>query len=225
MTAGLRALSVALIATAALGVAGVPARTEGWYAEVDTSLGSFTIKLIPEQAPQTVAHFAAFAQGKMEYLDVFTGNKKKAPYYDGLKVHKTSFARRFEVGDPTGTGHGMAPVWVPPEPGVINFTRPYRVGMTAASLKRISGVMFFVSVVGEPYLNAAHNCLGEVVEGRDVVDRICVVKTDPKGRPLEPVVINRIAIVKSGNPPPLPEPVPYDPPVPAFGAGAEPANR
>jgi peptidyl-prolyl cis-trans isomerase A (cyclophilin A) len=212
MTTGLRALLAVAIATAALGTAGVPARTEGWYAEVDTSLGSFTIKLIPEQSPQTVAHFAAFAQGKMEWVDVFTGSKKKAPFYDGLKVHKTSFARRFEAGDPTGTGHGMPPVWVPSEPGMVNFSRPYRAGMTGASLKRISGVLFFVSVVAEPYLNASHNCFGEIVEGRDVVDRICVVKTDDKGHPLEPVVINHITIVKTGNPPPLPEPVAYDPP-------------
>ena len=226
MTAGARALLVGLAVAAATGVAGVPERAEGWYAEVETSLGSFTIKLIPEQAPQTVAHFAAFAQGKMEFVDLYTGNKKKAPFYDGLKVHKTSFARRFEAGDPTGTGHGMPPVWVPSEPGIINFSRPYRAGMTSASLKRNSGVMFFVSVVAEPSLNTSHNCIGEVVEGRDVVDRICVVKTDAKGRPTEPVVINHVAIVKSGNPPPLPEPVPYEPPVPALGVGASaPADR
>jgi peptidyl-prolyl cis-trans isomerase A (cyclophilin A) len=217
MTSGRRALLVLLVGLASLGAAPGPARPEGWYAEVETTLGSFTIHLIPEQSPQTVAHFAAFAQGKMEYVDPFTGTKKKAPFYDGMAIHKTSFARRFEAGDPTGTGHGMPPVWVPAEPGMINFTRPYRAGMTGASLKRISGVLFFVSIVSEPYLNGSHNCFGEIVEGRDVVDRICVVKTDSKGHPLEPVVIKHIAIVKSGNPPPLPEPVPYEPPVPVFG--------
>jgi peptidyl-prolyl cis-trans isomerase A (cyclophilin A) len=216
MTSGRRALLVLLVGLASLGAAPGPARPEGWYAEVETSLGSFTIRLIPEQAPQTVAHFAAFAQGKMEYVDPFTGNKKKAPFYDGMVIHKTSFARRFEAGDPTGTGHGMPPVWVPPEPGIINFAHPYRAGMTGASLKRISGVLFFVSIVAEPYLNASHNCFGEIVEGRDVVDRICVVKTDAKGHPLEPVTIRHIAIVKSGNPPPLPEPVAYEPPEPSF---------
>ena len=217
MTAVPRALLLALAAAMTTGATGGPQRPEGWYAEVDTSVGSFTIKLIPEQAPQTVAHFAAFAQGKMEFVDLYTGNKKKAPFYDGIKVHKVTFARRFEAGDPTGTGHGQPPVWVPFEPGMTNFSRPYRVGMTAASLKRISGVMFFVSIVAEPHLNASHNCIGEVVEGRNVVDAICVVKTDAKKKPLEPIVINRVAIVKSGNPPPLPEPVPYEPPVPEVG--------
>ena len=224
MTPVRRALLVLVVGIAALGVAERPERPQGWYAEVDTTLGAFTIKLLPEQAPQTVAHFAAFAEGRMEFTDPFTGDKKKVPYYDGVAVHKTTFMQRFEAGDPTGTGQGMPLVWVPAEPGLVNFSRPYRVGMTAATMKRISGVMFFVTVVAEPYLNGRHNCFGEVIEGRDVVDRICQVPTNNRGAPLERVVIRHIAIVKSGNPPPLAEPVHYDPPEPVLGLtpGAKP---
>jgi len=212
-----RAFLVILAGIATLGVAEREARPQGWYAEVETSLGSFTIKLLPEQAPQTVAHFAAYAEGHMEFVDPFTGTKKKTPYYDGMAIHKTTFAQRFEAGDATGTGHGMPLVWVPSEPGLVNFSRPYRVGMTAASMKRISGVLFFVSIVAEPYLNGRHNCFGEVVEGREVVDRICQVATNNRGAPLEPVIIRHIAIVKTGTPPPLADPVRYDPPEPVFG--------
>jgi cyclophilin family peptidyl-prolyl cis-trans isomerase len=93
--------------------------------------------------------------------------------------------------------------------------------MTAASLKRNSGVLFFVSIVAEPAFNSSHNCFGEIVEGSDVVERICTVKTDDKGTPLEPVVIRHISIVKSGDPPPLPDPIPYEPPVPVFGLTPE----
>jgi peptidyl-prolyl cis-trans isomerase A (cyclophilin A) len=221
MTPVRRGLFVLLLVCASLGVSESPARPEGWYAEVETSLGTFTFKLLPEQAPQTVAHFVAFATGRMEFVDPFTGNKKKAPYYDGVAIHKTKFAQWFEAGDPTGTGHGMPPVWVPSEPRPINFSRPYRVGMTTASLKRNSGVLFFVTIVAEPSFNAAKNCFGEVVEGRDVVDRICNVKTDARGAPIEPVVMRHIAIVKSGNPPAIPDPVPYDPPVPDLGFNPE----
>ena len=217
MTTIRRVLLVLLVGCASLGVAEEQGRPQGWYAVVETSMGSFTVRLLPEQAPQTVAHFVAFAQGRMEFVDPYTGNKKKVPFYDGVAIHKTKFAQRFEAGDPTGTGHGMPPVWVPAEPGPVNFSRPYRVGMTAASLKRISGVLFFVTIVAEPYFNAGHNCFGVIVEGRDVVEQICLVKTNAKGAPLEPVVIRHITIVKSGDPAPLPEPVPYDPPVPVFG--------
>lgn len=217
MSSARRALLVLLVGVACLGAADQQERPTGWYAVVDTSLGSFTFRLLTEQAPQTVAHFVAFATGRMEVVDPFTGNKKKAPFYDGLKIHKTTFAQWFEVGDPTGTGHGMPPVWVPSEPGPVNFTRPYRVGMTSASMKRISGVMFFVTIVGEPAFNASHNCFGEIVEGRDVVERICTVKTDGRNAPVDPVVIRHVAIVKVGVPSPLPDPVPYDPPVPVLG--------
>lgn len=217
MTTARRALLAVLIAVAARGVAAEPERPEGWYAEVETSLGSFTIRLLPEQAPQTVAHFVAFAQGTIEYVDPFTGNKKKAPFYDGLNVHKSTYAVRFEAGDPTGTGHGMPLVWLPYEAGPVNFTRPFRVGMTASSMKRINAVLFFISMVSEPYLNAGHNCFGEVVEGRDVIERICTVRTDRKGTPIDPIVIRHVRIVKSGNPKSIPEPVPYDPPVPVLG--------
>jgi len=221
MTFAWRAFVVALVAIASLAVAGEEGRPGGWYAEVETSLGSFTIRLLPEQAPQTVAHFVAFATGRMEFIDPFTGAKQKEPFYDGVAIHKTTYAQRFEAGDRTGTGHGMPIVWVPAEAGPVNFSRPYRVGMTSATMRRISGVLFFVSIVAEPYLNAKHNCFGEIVAGRDVVERICNVKTDRRGKPLEDVVIRRIAIVKSGNPPPIPDPIPYTPPVPVLGLAPE----
>ena len=215
------ALGVALFACASLGFAQQLPRPQGWYAEVETNLGSFTFRLLTEQAPQTVAHFVAYATGRKEFIDPFTGNTKKVAYYDGLKIHKTKFAQWFEAGDPTGTGHGMPPVWVPAEPGPVNFSRPYRVGMTSASLKRISGVLFFATIVAEPALNHSHNCFGEIVEGREVVERICNVKIDDKGTPLEPVYIRHIEIVKSGDPPPILDPVPYDPPVSVFGLNPE----
>jgi len=219
MTAARRALSCALIAlaTATLGVAQAPERPQGWYAEVETSLGSFTFRLLPDQAPQTVAHFVAFATGKMEFVDAFNGSKQKLPYYDGISIHKTVYGQRFEAGDRTGTGHGMPSVWVPAESGAVNFTRPYRVGMTGSTLKRNSGVLFFVTIVAEPSMNPRYNCFGEIIDGKDVIERICNVKTDQRRIPIEPVVIKHVAIVKSGNPDPLPEPVPYTPPVPVFG--------
>jgi cyclophilin family peptidyl-prolyl cis-trans isomerase len=93
--------------------------------------------------------------------------------------------------------------------------------MTSAALRKISGVLFFVSIVSEPYLNASHNCFGEIVDGREVVEQICNVKTDDNHAPLTPVVIRHVTIVKSGSPLPLPDPVPYTPPVPTLGVSPE----
>jgi len=216
MTFARRAILVASAAVVLSATAAPkPTLPVGWYAVVDTTLGAFTIKLLPEQAPQTVAHFTAFAEGRMEWQDIATGEPQKRPFYDGLAIHRVTPFQRFEAGDPTGTGHGQPLVYVPKEPGPVDFSRPFRVGMTGSSMQRISAVVFFVTMDAEPYLNAGHNCFGEVVDGRDVVEAICAVKTRERV-PIDPVVIKKVSIVKSGNPAPIPEPVRYRPtrPVP-----------
>lgn len=189
--------------------------SSGWYARIETSLGAMLVRLLPEQAPQTVAHFAALAEGRLPWTDPFTGLRTQRPYYDGLVVHKVVLAERFEAGDPTATGRGAPPIFVPYEGGgAESFVRPFRVGMTRSGLGRISGALFFVTMTAQPYLNGNHPCFGVVVEGRDVVERIALSRTDPEGRPLEPIHIERVRILRAGDPPPLPEPVHYEPETP-----------
>ena len=67
---------------------------------------------------------------------------------------------------------------MPREPGPIDFSGTYRVGSTGAGGGRISGSLFFVSAVPEPYLSGGHNAFGIVVEGREIVDKICIVPSD-----------------------------------------------
>ena len=80
--------------------------------------------------------------------------------------------------------------------------------------RRLSGSLFFVSVVPESYLNAGHNAFGEVVDGREVVSRICAVPVDENKVPKQPVTINKVTVFSVGNPPPLPAPMRYRPPIP-----------
>ena len=86
-----------------LDVDGLPV---GWYAVIDTSLGRILARLLPEQAPQAVAHFAALAEGRLEWNDPFTGKPRRDPYYDGVVIHRVAAGQRFEAGDPTGTSRG-----------------------------------------------------------------------------------------------------------------------
>ncbi len=155
----------------------------------------------------------------MTWTDVMTGKEEHRPYYDGLAIHKIVPAERFEAGDPTGTGRGGPLVYVPPEVrGTIDFSFPYRVGLTRASLGKINGAMFFVTGTSQPFLTNRHPCIGEVVSGREVVDAILgVTLVEHEHKPIEPITIQRVRIVKSGNPAPLPEPVPYTPVVPSLG--------
>lgn len=196
---------------------------EGWYARIRTGFGELVVRLLPDQAPQSVAHFVAFAEGRMTWTDPLTGQSRRDRYYDGLTIHKVAKLERFEAGDPTATGRGSPPIYVPPElNGPVNFTRPYLVGMTRSSLGRISGSLFFVTAASLSYLTHRHPCIGEVVLGRDVVDRIVAVRVDGNDKPVDPIALESVRIVKVGDPTPIPDPVPFKPKIPVFGPKEKP---
>ena len=59
---------------------------DGWYARIETSKGRIIAQLLPGQAPQAVAYFAAMAEGRLEWFDRNSGELKKGHYYDGIEV-------------------------------------------------------------------------------------------------------------------------------------------
>lgn len=185
---------------------------EGWYARIDTERGSFVAQLLPEQAPQSVAHFAALAEGELTWVDPFTGEDTIGHYYDGVVIHKAIAGRRFETGDRTGTGRGAPPYYVAPEgQGPVNFHRAWRMGMTTSSRGRISGVVFFVTASALPWLTGRHPCFGKVIAGKDLIWSLTELKTLSDDTPREPVLIEKVRVHKIGDPPPIPEPVPFYP--------------
>lgn len=185
---------------------------QGWYAHIETSKGAILARLLPEQAPQAVAHFAALAEGRFSWVDPVTGQTEKSPYYDGIPVNRAQAGALFEAGATRGEGKGVPQLYVALDGlAPVNFGRPGRLGMARASSGGISGVRFFVTASGQPWLNGNHPCFGEVVTGLDVVSRISDVKTYSNGRPTEPIMIDRIRILPVGDPPPLQEPELYVP--------------
>ena len=198
---------------------------EGWYAWIETSMGRLAVQLLPDQAPQSVAHFAALAEARLEWTDPLTGEVRKNHFYDGTEVHKAVAGDRFEAGSPSGTGRGGPVMWVSHEEaqGPVNFSFPGRVGMTRASGRRVSAYQFFVTASAQPHYTGRHPCFGLVVKGMDVVIDITGVKTYSNGRPIEPVTIERVRIFKIGDPPPLAEPVPHHPTPAEFKLKERPA--
>lgn len=184
---------------------------EGWYARIESADGRIVARLLPEQSPQAVAYFTGMASGTLEWFDRASGKMKKGPYYDGMRIHKALAGQRFEVGDPSGTGHETPDLFIPPEGmGPINFNAPGRLGMTADT-GLFSAVQFFATASAQPWLTGQHPCFGLVVEGREVILQLAQVKTFSNGRPIEPVIIDRIRIFKVGDPAPLPVALPYTP--------------
>ncbi len=177
----------------------------GHYARIETDFGRIVARLLPQQAPQSVAYFAAMARGELAWTDP-TGEQKQFPFYDGIPIHNVRAGFLFEAGDWTGTGRGAPRLYVPDEGhGPINFSQAGRLGMTRPH-KRPSAVQFFATYAADPRLNRVFPCFGEIVEGREVVFQISQQKAYSNGKPIDTIKINSIRIFEIGNPAPLPEP-------------------
>jgi peptidyl-prolyl cis-trans isomerase A (cyclophilin A) len=168
----------------------------GIYAQFDTTQGSFTIKLYDAEAPKTVENFVGLAEGTKEWKDPATGERKKAPYYDGVTFHRVISGFMIQGGDRLGTGTGG--------PG-YNFADEFhptrrhdRAGILsmANAGPNTNGSQFFITLGPTPHLDNRHSVFGEVVEGLDVVKKIGGVPTGRQDRPVTPVVMNKVTITR-----------------------------
>jgi peptidyl-prolyl cis-trans isomerase A (cyclophilin A) len=184
---------------------------------LDTTMGRITCKFFDKEAPLTVANFIGLAQGTKPWTDPTTHKKMKAkPFFDGTTFHRVIPEFMIQGGDPTGTGTG--------DPGYmfadefdpnLNFDVPGRMAM-ANSGPGTNGSQFFITEVPTTHLNQKHTIFGQCDQpSMSVVSAIARVQRDPDDKPVQPVVLNKVTIVKEGQPlPPLP-PAPAAPPAAA----------
>jgi peptidyl-prolyl cis-trans isomerase A (cyclophilin A) len=170
------------------------ARQPGTYAQVDTTEGSFTIRLFDKEAPQTVANFVGLAEGTKEWKDPVTGDRKKAPFYDGVVFHRVIKGFMIQGGDRLGQGTGGPGYTFSDE--FHSSLRHDRAGILsmANAGPNTNGSQFFITLDKTPHLDNRHSVFGEVVEGLDVVKRIGAVPTGRNDRPVNPVVMNTVRI-------------------------------
>jgi peptidyl-prolyl cis-trans isomerase A (cyclophilin A) len=162
-----------------------------------TNRGSFTVKLLPQNAPKTVDNFVGLATGTKEWNDPRDGSTKDAPLYPGTVFHRVIDGFMIQGGDPMGTGTG-GPGYTfedecPPDGPV--FSRPGLLAMANAG-PNTNGSQFFVTVAETPWLNGRHTIFGEVTEGYDVVESIAKSETGAQDRPVSDVVIERIDVTE-----------------------------
>ena len=121
-----------------------------------TQKGTFTIDLLPEDAPLTVDNFVKLA---------------KARFFNGLAVHRVVPNFVMQDGDPRGDGNG-GPGWsIRCEINMVPFERG-AVGM-ALSGKDTGGSQWFVTHSPQPHLDGGYTVFGRVNEtGMKVVDKI-----------------------------------------------------
>jgi peptidyl-prolyl cis-trans isomerase A (cyclophilin A) len=165
-----------------------------------TNKGDITLDLLPNHAPKTVENFVGLAEGTTDYTD--DAGRSGEKYYDGLAFHRVISGFMIQGGCPLGTGTG-GPGYtfddeIHPE---LGFTKPYLLAMANAGTrmgKGTNGSQFFISVAPTAWLTGKHTIFGEVADqvSRDVVDAIATTPTGAGDKPVEPVVIESVEIVR-----------------------------
>jgi peptidyl-prolyl cis-trans isomerase A (cyclophilin A) len=164
-------------------------------AVLKTNRGDITINLFPDHAPATVENFTGLAEGTKEYN---SGNGRSGPFYDGLGFHRVIEGFMIQGGCPLGTGTGGPGYTFKDEvnSGLV-FDKPYLLAMANAG-PGTNGSQFFNTLGATSWLNGKHTIFGEVADqaSRDVVDAIGTTATGSGDRPVEPVVIDTVQIVR-----------------------------
>lgn len=172
----------------------------------DTSMGRMTCQFYQSQAPKTVENFIALAEGTKDWTDPVTHKKMHhKPLYDGTTFHRVIPGFMVQGGDPAGDGTG--------DPGYsfgdefdpnLNFDKPGRLAM-ANSGPNTDGSQFFITE--EPYesLNQHYTLFGQCDDDSvTVVKAITRVERDSNDKPLTPVILRKVTIVRDGAPIPPP---------------------
>jgi peptidyl-prolyl cis-trans isomerase A (cyclophilin A) len=188
-----------------------PVAPTGPIAVIDTSMGRLTCKLYDKQAPVTVANFIGLAEGTKDWTDPNTLKKVHGqPFYNGTTFHRVIPEFMIQGGDRAGDGTGDPGYLFPDEidPN-LTFDEPGRLAM-ANSGPATNGSQFFITEVPVPQLNGKHTIFGQCdTHTVLLVASIARVQRNSSDKPITPVKINKITIVREGQPmPPEPAPAP-----------------
>ena len=170
---------------------------------MDTSMGQITCKFYQRQAPKAVANFIALAEGTKDWTDPATKKiQHHKPFYDGTIFHRVIPDFMIQGGDPLGTGMG--------DPGYtfndefdpnLNFDGPGKLAM-ANSGPDTNGSQFFITEAAYDSLNQHYTLFGQCDDPSVlVVKAIARVERDGQDKPLTPVVLKKVTIVREGQAP------------------------
>jgi peptidyl-prolyl cis-trans isomerase B (cyclophilin B) len=159
-----------------------------YVATFQTSCGRFTVRLDPRNAPLTTANF------------VFLAEKK---FYDSTWFHRIVPGGQAGIsvvqgGDPQGSGQGGPGYTIKDEkPKSSSAYKKYSVAMANSGQPNSGGSQFFISTADNSKgLTADYSVFGQVVDGKDVVDKIAAVPVGGQrgDTPSEAVWIEKLTV-------------------------------
>jgi len=171
---------------------------DGLYAVFDTSSGEFAAKLYFEQAPITVANFVGLAENSISHFDDADETAQNKNFYDGIIFHRVLAGFVIQGGSPKGDGTD-GPGYDFPDEINPNLKHDKKGILSMANAgPNTNGSQFFVTLAPTPNLDGLHAVFGEVVDGIGIVDAIGAVATDANDKPISPITINSVTIVRQG---------------------------
>ena len=154
-------------------------------------------ELYPEIAPNTVNNFISLI---------------KKGFYDGLIFHRVISGFMIQGGDPKGIGVGGPGYGIKGEflqNGFKNELKHSRgvLSMARSGNPNSAGSQFFIMHEDSPHLDGGYAAFGKLIEGIEVVDKICSVRTDWNDKPRIPQVMKKVTVETFGVDYPEPEKV------------------
>ncbi len=153
-------------------------QSQEYFANFDTNLGKFKIKLFANITPVTVNNFVYLAE---------------AGFYDGLIFHRIIKDFMIQGGCPLGTGTGSPGYKFEDESNEMPLVKG-SLAMANSGPNTNGSQFFIVTADSTPWLNGMHTNFGEVVEGLEIIEKIGLVQTGANDKPLQSVVINSVSI-------------------------------
>jgi len=197
-----------------------PVVPTGPTALIDTTMGRLVCQLYDKQTPVTVANFIGLAEGTKDWTDPKTLKKVHGePLYSGTTFHRVIPNFMIQGGDKLGDGRGDHGYYIQDEfDPSLTFDGPGRLAM-ANSGPNTNGSQFFITEAPVEQLNNKHTIFGQCdAHSILLVGSIARVERGADDKPITPVVINKITIVREG------QPIPPEPALPSTAPATGPAR-
>lgn len=152
-----------------------------YQAVIKTSLGDMTVDLYEKLTPIAVNSFVFLS---------------KSGFYDGLIFHRVIKDFMIQGGDPNGNGTGGPNYSFEDEIDKTRHLVKGSLAMANAGPNTNGSQFFIVTRKNTPWLDKLHTNFGMVIDGIEVAEKIELVKTGPKDKPLQDVVIKTIEIIE-----------------------------
>lgn len=163
-----------------------PADLQNKQAVIETSAGTIVVDLLPDRAPNHVAHFIKAA---------------REGEYDGTVFHRVVRHGIIQGGDPLSKDPALRERYgtgglnrLKPEVNAEKHTRGAVSAVLVPNRPDSAGTQFFICIADQPALDGQYTVFARVADGILVAQKISEAAADEKGAPVERIAITKVTI-------------------------------